>query len=187
MSEKQHSKIEHGANPEALEAAGDKLREDLEKSLESNSEKESKNNKEQLNEVRNEALDQAESKADKDQSKEAEKVDKKQPITKMDVDQAYKNTMSNMRSHLSGPSRAFSKVIHNPVVDKASEAVGSTVARPNLIIAGALGAIASIAVYFVAKKYGYVLSGFETIGLFIAGWGVGAIIEFARVGLFKKS
>ncbi len=185
MSEKQHSTVEHGANPEALEAAGDQLREDLERSIESNQEKES-NNQEQLDEVRHEALEQAKSKEEDKAQPEAEKDSQPKRITKQDVEQSYQHTMSTMRSHLSKPSRAFSKVIHNPVVEKTSEAVGNTVARPNLIIAGAIGAIASVVVYFVARSYGYALSGFETIGLFILGWGIGAIIEFARVGLTKK-
>ena len=91
-----------------------------------------------------------------------------------------------MQSQLNAPSRAFSKVIHNPVVEKTSDVVGNTVARPNLVIAGALGAIASVVVYIIAKTYGYELSGFETIGLFILGWAIGAIIEYVRVGLLNK-
>ena len=94
--------------------------------------------------------------------------------------------MKKMQSELSPASRTFSKVIHNPAVEKASEAIGSTVARPNLIIAGALGAIASVIIYFVARHYGYVLSGSETIILFGCGWIIGAIIEYARVGFLNK-
>lgn len=90
--------------------------------------------------------------------------------------------MKQVHSQLSAPSRTFSKVIHNPVVEATSEVVGNTIARPNLIIAGAIGAIASIVVYMLAKRYGYALSGFETIALFIVGWLIGAIIEYARVG-----
>ena len=59
-----------------------------------------------------------------------------------------------MQSELSPASRTFSKVIHNPAVEKTSEVIGSTVARPNLIIAGALGAIASVIVYFISRRYG---------------------------------
>ena len=91
-----------------------------------------------------------------------------------------------MQGQLSAPSRAFSRVIHNPVVEKTSDAIGNTVARPNLIISGALGAIASVFVYFIAKRYGYLLSGSETIVLFVAGWAIGAVIEYARVGLLNN-
>lgn len=84
-------------------------------------------------------------------------------------------------------SRAFSKVIHHPVVDKVSDTVGNTIARPNLIIAGGLGTlILCSAVYLIAKQYGYVLSGFEAIGTFLLGWGIGAVIEYARVGFVNQ-
>jgi len=99
---------------------------------------------------------------------------------------SYKKTLDNVQKQLPAPSRAFSKVIHNSAVEKTSDAIGNTIARPNLIIAGALGAIASIIVYLIAKKYGYVLSGSETIVLFAAGWCIGAIIEYGRVGLINK-
>ena len=94
--------------------------------------------------------------------------------------------MENVQDQLSAPSRAFSKVIHNPVVEKTSDAIGNTVARPNLIISGALGAIASVIVYFIAKLYGYLLSGSETIILFVAGWSIGAVIEYARGRVYQQ-
>ena len=95
--------------------------------------------------------------------------------------------MANIQKDMKPASRAFSKVIHNKVVEKTSDVVASTVARPNLIIAGGLGTlILCSAVYLIAKQYGYVLSGFEAIGTFILGWVIGAIIEFARVGFINQ-
>lgn len=85
------------------------------------------------------------------------------------------------------PQRTFSKFIHNPAVEKASEVMGSTVARPNSILSGAIVAFfAVLAVYLIAKHYGYVLSGFETIGAFIVGWLVGALYDFFRVMITGK-
>ena len=107
-------------------------------------------------------------------------------LTKKDIEASYKKTLENVQDQLSAPSRAFSKVIHNPVVEKTSDAIGNTVARPNLIISGALGAIVSVIVYFIAKRYGYLLSGSETIILFVAGWSIGAVIEYARVGFINN-
>jgi len=106
--------------------------------------------------------------------------------TKKDIEASYKKTLENVQDQLSAPARAFSKVIHNPVVEKTSDAIGNTVARPNLIISGALGAIASVVVYFIAKRYGYLLSGSETIILFVAGWSIGAVIEYARIGFINN-
>ena len=119
------------------------------------------------------------------QSAVAEKAEQK-PLTKDDINKKYKETMTDMQAKLPKSSRVFSKVIHNPVIEKTSEVVGNTVARPNLIIAGAIGSLASVVIYAIARRYGYELSGFETIGFFILGWAVGAIIEYARVGLLNS-
>lgn len=116
----------------------------------------------------------------------AKEIKEQKPLTKKDIDNSYKKTLSTMQSQLSAPSRVFSKVIHNPAVEKTSDAIGNTVARPNVIISGAIGAIASVFVYFIAKRYGYLLSGSETIILFIAGWGIGIIIEYVRVGFLNN-
>ncbi len=78
-------------------------------------------------------------------------------------------------------------MIHNPVVEKTSEVVGATVARPNAILAGALVAFfAVLAVYLTAKHFGYVLSGFETIGAFIVGWVIGILYDFFKVMITGK-
>lgn len=181
----------HGANPELAKNAGELERSagEVERSaaekLEERAERAVKQQHEGIDKARHEALEQAETcettKAEKPSTPETPRQ-----ITKDDRAASYKKTMKKMQSELSPASRTFSKVIHNPAVEKASEAIGGTVARPNLIIAGALGAISSVVIYFVARHYGYVLSGSETIILFGCGWVIGAIIEYARVGFLNK-
>ena len=106
---------------------------------------------------------------------------------KKEVKSSYKHTIKVVQSELPPVQRGFSKLIHNPVVEKTSEAVGSTVARPNAILAGAMVAFfAVLAVYLIAKHYGYVLSGFETIGAFIVGWILGILYDFFRVMITGK-
>ena len=96
--------------------------------------------------------------------------------------------MKQLQSELKPSQRAFSKFIHNPVVEKTSDAVGSTVARPNAILAGAVTAfILVLAVYLIAKFYGYTLSGFETIGAFIVGWILGLLYDFFKVMITGKN
>ena len=190
MSEREKNKIENSeiqkTNTETLEKTGDKSRAELEKQLEKNAEKSREQNPDDArHEVERTTAEAEQAKQEQQKSADAEKVDQK-PITKHDIDTKYKQTMQNMQSQLPAPSRAFSKVIHNPVVEKTSEVIGNTVARPNLIIAGSLGAIASVVVYVLASTYGYELSGFETIGLFLLGWAIGAIIEFARIGFLNN-
>ena len=89
--------------------------------------------------------------------------------------------MAHVQSELPPTQRAFSKLIHSPVVEKTSEFVGGTVARPNAILSGAVVAFFLVlAVYLVAKHYGYLLSGFETIGAFIVGWVIGVLYDYVR-------
>lgn len=108
-------------------------------------------------------------------------------ISKRDLDTTYKRTMQQVQSELSAPSRAFSKVIHTKAVEKTSDALESTVARPNAMLAGAVTAfIFTLVIYLVAKNYGYRLSGFETIGGFILGWIVGLLFDYFRVMITGK-
>lgn len=175
VSHEQQKDIEKLANERERASA------ELEKRLELNAEKSTAENAEK---ARVEALELA-----KEKEKEVETPDKQREVApvrprKRDLDASFNKTMEHIRKDMSPASRTFSKVIHNPVVDKTSEAIGNTVARPNLILAGAIGTLTlCLAVYLIAKHYGYTLSGFEAIGTFIIGWTVGAVIEFARVGL----
>lgn len=103
-------------------------------------------------------------------------------VTKKEKDAAYKKTLKDIRSQMNTPSRTFSKVIHNPAVEKTSEFIGATIARPNAIVAGGTTALILVsAVYIIAKTYGYPLSGFESIGAFIIGWMVGLIYDYIRI------
>ncbi len=107
--------------------------------------------------------------------------------SKQDRARAYETVMDDVRSHLSPSSRAFSKTIHNPVVEKTSEAVGGTIARPNALLAGGVSAfIVSLAVYLIARHYGYPLSGSESIATFAAGWIIGVVFDFIRLMITGK-
>lgn len=102
-------------------------------------------------------------------------------------DKAYKDILRHTQAELPPASRAFSKVIHQPAVEKTSNTLGATIARPNAILFGALFAfLLSGSVYLVAKHYGYSLSGFEAIGAFIIGWAVGLLIDVLRVAARTK-
>lgn len=102
-------------------------------------------------------------------------------VTKQKKDVEYKKTLTEIQSHMNAPSRTFSKIIHNPIIEGTSEFVGKTIARPNAILAGSTLAFLSVTiVYLTAKHYGYLLSGFETIGAFIVGWLIGIIIDYFR-------
>jgi hypothetical protein len=117
-----------------------------------------------------------------------ERQPKRTTRTKKSLESSFKVQMKDARREMSAPSRAFSKLIHNKAVEKTSEAVGSTIARPNAILSGSLFAfILTASLYFWAKYVGYPLSGFETIGAFIIGWLVGMIFDFTRIMFTGKS
>lgn len=95
--------------------------------------------------------------------------------------------MESISSHLSPKEQSFSRFIHNKKVEKLSDVTGSTVARPNALLAGSIAAFLLVtAVYLVAKYYGYKLSGFETIGAFALGWVLGMIYDYVRLLIGNK-
>ena len=174
-------------NSEALEKLRDRhqeiLREKLEKSVENKHENQETN-------ARHEALEQAQSieRKNKRPEKEARSLERKQPATKRERKASYDKTMDEVHAQLSGPSRAFSNFIHNPVVEKVSDAIGNTVARPNAILSGSLFAfLFTLAIYLIARLYGYPLSGAETIASFILGWIVGLIFDYIRLLAIGKN
>ena len=170
-----------------LERAGKETQEKLREQIEQNAERgaERAHDEESARYEAEQVAAEVAAEQQEKQSAVAEKAEQK-PLTKDDINKKYKETMTDMQAKLPKSSRVFSKVIHNPVIEKTSEVVGNTVARPNLIIAGAIGSLASVVIYAIAQRYGYELSGFETIGFFILGWTVGAIIEYARVGFLNS-
>lgn len=103
-------------------------------------------------------------------------------VTKKDKEVVYQQTLKEIRTQMNAPSRTFSKIIHNRVVEQVSDIAGNTIARPNAIISGSTVALILVSlVYVIAKKYGYPMSGFETIGAFIIGWLIGVIYDYAKV------
>lgn len=90
----------------------------------------------------------------------------------------YMHTMASMRRRLSPASRRFSDVIHHPVVEQVSEAMEKTVMRPSVALGATSTAllVASI-LYFMARKYGFGLSGSEVIVAIVLGGIFGAVTE----------
>lgn len=103
-------------------------------------------------------------------------------VTKRDREASYRKTMKHIQNEMPASSRTFSKVIHIPVVEKTSDAVGSTLARPNALLAGSFTAFILVTlIYIVAKTLGYRLSGFETMAAFVAGWIIGLAYDYIRI------
>lgn len=184
MSEKNTSQNqEQSFNAERLKEIG----EDRNESLASERERSIEASKEvNVEQARHEALEQA-NKVEREQSADHKPsserpTGKREMISKREKNASYDATMAEVRTHMSGPSRAFSTVIHNPSVEKISEAVGTTIARPNAILSGSTTAfILTIVLYLVAKFNGYALSGTETIAAFTIGWLIGIAFDYVRL------
>lgn len=102
--------------------------------------------------------------------------------TKADKQATYRQTMSHIQNSMGAPSRAFSRVIHTPFVERSSDVLGSSLARPNAILAGSFSALLLVSVmYVVARTFGYQLSGFESIGAFVIGWIAGILFDYVKV------
>ncbi len=99
---------------------------------------------------------------------------------------SYNQTLKSIQKDMSAPSRLFSKVIHNKVIDKTSDVIGKTVARPDAILSGAVCAfVLVLGLYALAKYMGFALYGSETIAAFIIGWLLGILFDLLR-GVFRK-
>jgi hypothetical protein len=119
--------------------------------------------------------------AEKDRREPVRAPRRKGAISRKESDQSFKRHMNRAQEHMSAPSRAFSKVIHNKVIEQTSEVVGSTVARPDAILSGAVAAfILTLGVYMIAKTLGFALSGFETIAAFVFGWVLGIVYDYIK-------
>ena len=144
------------------------------------------------NEARQEALEQA-AISEKSQEKPAETKEgspekhTRGKRNKRELDNSYKEIMKEARTQMPATNRAFSKLIHNRAVESTSEAIGSTIARPNAVLTGSVSAfIIVLGVYLVARYYGYPLSGSETLIAFAAGWLIGIMFDFFRTMITGK-
>lgn len=103
------------------------------------------------------------------------------------LSQSYKKTMAQVQDELPPLSKLFSKFIHSRIIELISGAIGNTIARPRSILIGSIFAfIITIFSYTIAKRIGYVLSGFETIIAFTFGWFVGIIYDYLHLLFFGK-
>jgi len=111
----------------------------------------------------------------------------KKKNNKKEKKDSFKKQIGHVQADLPIISRSFSKIIHNPFIEKTSEIAGSTIARPNALLSGSIFSFGlTLAVYWIAKDIGYALSGFETILAFIVGWTLGIVYDYIRLILTGK-
>ena len=173
------SNHERAYDAERLKDAGTERQQELAAERERNAAETSRENN--LEKARHEALEQA-STVERKQTRHESPAERRGAITKRERKASYDATMREVRSQMSGPSRAFSAVIHNPTVEKVSDVIGGTVARPNAVLSGAVFAfLFTLAIYLVARFNGYALSGTETIASFVLGWVAGLVFDYLKL------
>ena len=104
------------------------------------------------------------------------------PINKKQLGSSFKAQMKFVEAEMNPTERVFSKFIHSKPIEKTSEVLGSTIARPNALLSGSITAFIGVTIlYFVSKYYGFQLSGFETIGTFVLGWIIGVLYDYVSL------
>jgi hypothetical protein len=92
--------------------------------------------------------------------------------------QAYIDTMASIQRHLPTASRAFSKMIHSPIMEATSEVAGKTVMRPSVTLgASSTALLVGGFTYLFAKHYGFALSGSEILFSLLVGAVIGLLVE----------
>lgn len=93
---------------------------------------------------------------------------------------AYTETMQSLHRRLKPTSRQFSNFIHQPSIEKTSEALGKTVFRPSVTLGATVTAfIIGAFLYITARWYGFTLSGSEFWVAMLVGGVLGLVIEMA--------
>lgn len=173
----QHSPESRHEHNHELQTQAEHIREAAEKRAEHSRHEHA----ESISEIR-ERIERA-SKSKQEQSHkhaEREKREHTQPelASKELKDLAYRRTLRRAQHKLPAPARAFSKVIHNPTVDAASEFAGKTIARPSGILAGGISACIGSSIFlWTAKHYGYEYNYLLFALLFIGGFVFGLLVE----------
>lgn len=181
---------EHKQSIEISDSAAKRL-EDLQSKVELSAENFEQNVSSKVEKSLNEAREVATS-AESD-SKETNKdkptinLNRHRLINKKMLNESYAKTLSSAQEELKPGERVFSKIIHNKPTEAISGLIGSTIARPNAILSGAVTSfVFTLSIYAVAKTIGYKLSGFEPILAFILGWIIGIIYDYFKMMISGK-
>lgn len=98
---------------------------------------------------------------------------------------SFAEVMDETTREMPSYRRVFSRFIHNRWIAPLSTFIGTTLARPNAILFGAIASFSlTLVAYLLSKNLGYSLSGFEPIGAFLVGWILG--IAFDIIGHLLK-
>jgi hypothetical protein len=149
---------------------------------------EAEKNSEKIEAIKDKAHESAKSTEQilKDAYKRHEQPDNEPTIINHELKEiAYQRVLKRARRHLSPYSRTMSKVIHQPIIDSASEVASKTIGRPSGLIGGGLLALLGTSTYYyISKHYGYNYNSFVFLALmavgFIAGWTIEVVYKLVK-------
>jgi len=145
--------------------------------------------KDSIEEIRSSIEKTAVSGKDKVKGETSEKKPGRPAYINRDVkNQAYQNTLKDVRKQLRPTQKFASKVIHNPAVEAVSELSSKTVARPSALLgSGVFALITTTAVVIASRYYGFRYNFFVLVISLGIGFGLGLIVELIlRVFRRKK-
>lgn len=122
-----------------------------------------------------------------DVSSQEQKDDNFRWTSKELTTQTYERTLSSVRNRLKKPEKRFSKVVHQPVIEKTSDLMEQTVVRPSGVLFGSIFSfVGSLAAYLLAKRLGGDMP-YSVFGLFfVGGFVFGLIVEFIFKTIKKR-
>lgn len=196
MSEKLHEKLHEKKTEIESSKEIDEQRNRLQKKAEKDASSAKNEHAEKLDEIRSKIETESKGKNEQEESP-TNKLDKDH--TKKDDDQrilvnnelkdiSYRRTIKKTQAKLSPTSRAFSKIVHQPTIEKVSEISGKTIARPSgILFGGIFSFIGSSFFLWAARHYGYRYNFLLFILFFVGGFFLGLAIELAiRILRAKK-
>lgn len=185
--EKAPQQAEQTKAPEQLEHREqlERIRERLEQGVENAPSKEEAQNT--LEAARSKAEQSATSKDEVLKSLKSEGTSQQNEFVPFDRKLTFKKTMDSVQNQLSKPQRTFSKIIHQPAVEKLSDGASKTIGRPSLLLGGfGFTFIGSLVIYIVMQRNGYGLDSLSFIlMLFALGALTGLLVEFIHHQLRK--
>lgn len=99
----------------------------------------------------------------------------------------FTRALTRTRKQLSAPERGFSKFIHASAVDKTSEVISKSIARPSAMLGGSLvGMLGSFIFLMLVRNNGYEYNFFVLFILFAIGYAVGLFVEVVFRIIAKK-
>jgi hypothetical protein len=168
-----HEQGELDKQPKNNEQATNRIEREL-----TDSEKEHGSN-EQLEKLQRHVESQALSKHEHPHSEKEHNAQQHPVLIRKDIKEIqFNRAMTRVRKKLSVPSRAFSRVIHVSAIDKSSEFIGKTVARPSGLLAGSVIAFVGTSILLWVTRYnGYEYNYLLVILLFVGGLIIGTAAE----------